>query len=98
MPPAGFRSCLDCPITAPVSLQVSCLIELVQGGAAVAHHLWVLLFPIVWSSLQKEQQVRLVWSWCGGVMVWKGHRRTTCSVGQAIYKAGRGPAVTAPLF
>ena len=38
-------------------LQVSCLIELVQNGAAVAHHLWVLLFPIVWSSLQKDQQV-----------------------------------------
>ncbi|KAL4854024.1 Transcription-associated protein 1 [Chlorella vulgaris] len=38
---------------------VSCLIELVQYGAAVAHHLWVLLFPIVWSSLQKEQQTAL---------------------------------------
>ncbi len=38
-------------------LQVTCLIELVQTGAAVAHHLWVLLFPIVWSSLKKEQQV-----------------------------------------
>ncbi|PRW20618.1 transformation transcription domain-associated [Chlorella sorokiniana] len=38
---------------------VSCLIELVQQGAAVAHHLWVLLFPIVWSSLLKEQQTAL---------------------------------------
>jgi len=37
--------------------QVSCLIELVQHGPAMAHHLWVLLFPIVWSSLLKEQQV-----------------------------------------
>lgn len=41
----------------PYLVQVACLIELVQNGAAVAHHLWVLLFPIVWSSLQKEQQV-----------------------------------------
>ncbi|KAL4439666.1 hypothetical protein ABPG75_002667 [Micractinium tetrahymenae] len=38
---------------------VTCLIELVQNGPAVAHHLWVLLFPIVWSSLQKEQQTAL---------------------------------------
>lgn len=41
-------------------VQVTCLIELVQNGAAVAHHLWVLLFPIVWSSLKKEQQVRCI--------------------------------------
>jgi transformation/transcription domain-associated protein len=25
----------------------------------VAHHLWVLLFPIVWSSLHKDQQTAL---------------------------------------
>jgi transformation/transcription domain-associated protein len=37
-------------------MQVACLIESVQNGATVAHHLWVLLFPIVWSSSQKEQQ------------------------------------------
>lgn len=38
---------------------VSCLIEQVQMDPMVAHHLWVLLFPIVWTSLQKEQQTGL---------------------------------------
>lgn len=38
---------------------VSCLIEQVQTDPLVAHHLWVLLFPIVWTSLQKEQQTGL---------------------------------------
>ena len=32
---------------------VSCLIEQVQTDPFVAHHLWVLLFPIVWTSLEK---------------------------------------------
>ena len=38
---------------------VSCLIEQVQTDPNVAHHLWVLLFPIVWTSLEKEQQTGL---------------------------------------
>jgi hypothetical protein len=38
---------------------VSCLIEQVQTDPLVAHHLWVLLFPIVWTSLQKDQQTGL---------------------------------------
>ena len=38
---------------------VSCLIEQVQTDPLVAHHLWVLLFPIVWTSLEKEQQTGL---------------------------------------
>lgn len=38
---------------------VTCLIEQVQNDPLVAHHLWVLLFPIVWTSLQKEQQTGL---------------------------------------
>ena len=38
---------------------VSCLIEQVQTDPFVAHHLWVLLFPIVWTSLEKEQQTGL---------------------------------------
>jgi transformation/transcription domain-associated protein len=38
---------------------VTCLIEQVQTDPLVAHHLWVLLFPIVWTSLQKEQQTGL---------------------------------------
>jgi transformation/transcription domain-associated protein len=31
----------------------------VQTDPNVAHHLWVLLFPIVWTSLEKEQQTGL---------------------------------------
>ena len=38
---------------------VTCLVELVQSDPNVAHHLWVLLFPIVWTSLKKEQQTNL---------------------------------------
>lgn len=38
---------------------VSCLIEQVQTDSLVAHHLWVLLFPIVWTSLQKDHQTGL---------------------------------------
>ena len=38
---------------------VTCLIEQVQTDPLVAHHLWVLLFPIVWTSLEKEQQTGL---------------------------------------
>lgn len=38
---------------------MSCVIELLQADANVAHHLWVLLFPIVWSSLHKDQQTAL---------------------------------------
>lgn len=38
---------------------VSCLIEQVQTDPFVAHHLWVLLFPIVWTSLEKDQQTGL---------------------------------------
>jgi len=38
---------------------VSCLIDLVQTDPKTAHHLWVLLFPIVWTSLAKEQQTGL---------------------------------------
>jgi hypothetical protein len=56
--PAPRLPCLPAPALPACLLQVACLIELVQNGAAVAHHLWVLLFPIVWSSLQKDQQVR----------------------------------------
>lgn len=38
---------------------VNCLMEQVQTDPLVAHHLWVLLFPIVWTSLLKEQQTGL---------------------------------------
>lgn len=38
---------------------VSCLIEQVQTDSQVAHHLWVLLFPIVWTSLNKDHQTGL---------------------------------------
>ncbi|RMZ56591.1 hypothetical protein APUTEX25_003771, partial [Auxenochlorella protothecoides] len=40
-------------------LLVSCLCEVVQGVPAAANHLWGLLFPIVWTSLAKEQQTAL---------------------------------------
>ncbi|KZV22547.1 transformation/transcription domain-associated protein-like [Dorcoceras hygrometricum] len=44
-------------------LQVSDLIiplrELAHTDANVAYHLWVLVFPIVWVTLQKEEQVAL---------------------------------------
>lgn len=33
--------------------------ELSHKDAHVAYHMWVLVFPIVWATLQKEEQVRL---------------------------------------
>jgi len=33
--------------------------ELAHADSAVAYHCWVLVFPIVWATLQKEQQVHL---------------------------------------
>jgi hypothetical protein len=30
-----------------------------QVDPCVAHHLWVLVFPIVWATLQKQQQINL---------------------------------------
>ena len=35
------------------------LSEFAQVDPQVAYHLWVLLFPIVWATLQKEQQLQL---------------------------------------
>lgn len=56
-----MHSYLALTLTPPhvLSLQVSCVIELLQADPNVAHHLWVLLFPIVWSSLHKDQQTAL---------------------------------------
>lgn len=31
----------------------------VQVDAGVAYHLWVLVFPIVWATLAKQQQINL---------------------------------------
>jgi transformation/transcription domain-associated protein len=36
---------------------VDALREYAGADPAVAHHLWVLVFPIVWASLAKDQQV-----------------------------------------
>ncbi len=33
--------------------------ELAHTDAHVAYHMWVLVFPIVWATLQKEEQVML---------------------------------------
>jgi transformation/transcription domain-associated protein len=33
--------------------------ELAHTNAHVAYHMWVLVFPIVWATLQKEEQVML---------------------------------------
>ena len=41
---------------------VSSLREVAHSDAHLAHHLWVLVFPIVWATLseKKEQQVRIL--------------------------------------
>jgi transformation/transcription domain-associated protein len=33
--------------------------EVAHADSAVAYHCWVLVFPIVWATLHKEQQVHL---------------------------------------
>ena len=33
--------------------------EYCQADAHVSYHLWVLVFPIVWAALEKQQQVTL---------------------------------------
>lgn len=36
--------------------------EYLHADTYMAYHLWVLIFPIVWATLEKGQQVRVV---CG---------------------------------
>ena len=38
---------------------MSALREYLHADTHMAYHLWVLLFPIVWATLEKNQQV-----WC----------------------------------
>jgi hypothetical protein len=49
-----FKPC--CTINAHLAL---CILLLLQVDPCVAYHLWVLVFPIVWATLQKQQQINL---------------------------------------
>lgn len=56
--PPPHVACLRTAGTLKVGDMMHAVREFLHADAHMAYHLWTLMFPIVWATLEKQQQVR----------------------------------------